>query len=86
VPEISRFLGIVIGMFYKDHNPPHFHAFYGDHEVAIAIQDATVLWGSLPRRALGHVLEWRQAHVAELLEDWERARRHQALNPIEPLE
>jgi len=70
VPEISRFLGIVIGMFYKDHNPPHFHAYYGDHEVAIGIQDGTVLWGSLPKRALAHVREWRQGHVAELLEDW----------------
>jgi Domain of unknown function (DUF4160) len=86
VPEISRFLGIVIGMFYKDHNPPHFHAYYGDHEVTVAIQDGTVLWGSLPRRAFAHVLDWRQAHVAELLADWERARQHQPLMPIEPLE
>jgi hypothetical protein len=43
VPEISRFLGIVIGMFYKDHNPPHFHATYGDHEIAVSIRDGAVL-------------------------------------------
>jgi len=61
VPEISRFLGVVIGMFYKDHNPPHFHAYYGDNAAAIAIQDGAVLWGHLPRRALGHVQEWREA-------------------------
>ena len=72
VPEISRFLGIVIGMFYKDHNPPHFHASYGDHEAAIGIHDGAILWGGLPRRALAHVLEWREGHVAELAEDWER--------------
>jgi len=86
MPEISRFLGIVIGMFYLDHNPPHFHAYYGEHEVAIAIADGAVLWGSLPRRALGHVQEWRAAHVRELEEDWQRARAHQPLEPIAPLE
>jgi hypothetical protein len=42
VPEISRFLGVVIGMFYKDHNPPHFHASYGDHEAAIGVQDGAI--------------------------------------------
>jgi hypothetical protein len=86
VPEISRFLGIVIGMYYKDHNPPHFHAYYGEHEAAIAVADGAVLWGSLPRRALGHVQEWRQAHVAELELDWQRARNREPLSPIPPLE
>ncbi len=86
MPEISRFLGIVIGMFYRDHNPPHFHAYYGEYEIAIAIHDGAVLWGSLPRRALGHVQEWRTSHISELEDDWQRARAHQALRPIAPLE
>ena len=86
MPEISRFLGIVIGMFYRDHNPPHFHATYGEHEVAISIEDARVLWGRLPRRAMAHVLEWREAHVDELLADWEHARQREPLKAIEPLE
>jgi Domain of unknown function (DUF4160) len=86
VPEISRFLGIVIGMFYKDHNPPHFHAYYGEHEAAIEIRNGTVLWGGLPRRALDHVQEWRAMHIGELEDDWRRARAHQALRPIDPLE
>lgn len=73
-------------MYYKDHNPPHFHATHGEHEVAIAISDGTVLWGSLPGRVLGHVEEWRRAHVPELEDDWERARRQQPLNAIAPLE
>ena len=47
-PEISRFLGIVIGMYYKDHNPPHFHAYYREHEAAIVVQDGAILSGSLP--------------------------------------
>ncbi len=86
MPEISRFLGIVIGMFYNDHKPPHFHAYYGEHEAAIAIRDGDILWGSLPRRALGHVQEWRQIHLRELEDDWQRARARQPLAPIEPLE
>jgi hypothetical protein len=86
VPEISRFLGIVIAMFYNDHNPPHFHAYYGEHEVAIGIADGDILWGSLPRRALGHVQEWRLIHLRELAADWERARGRQPLEPIAPLE
>ena len=73
-------------MFYNDHNPPHFHASYGEYDVAIAIQDGVVLWGSLPRRALGHVQEWRQAHLGELEENWERARKKEALMPVAPLE
>jgi hypothetical protein len=73
-------------MFFNDHNPPHFHASYGDHEAAVSIRDGAVLWGSLPRRALGHVQEWRQAHVAELEDNWERARAKQLLRPIAPLE
>lgn len=86
MPEVSRFLGIVIGMFFNDHNPPHFHASYGEHEAAVSIRDGAVLWGSLPRRALSHVQEWRQAHVVELEENWERARAKQFLRPIAPLE
>jgi hypothetical protein len=86
VPEISRFFGIVIGMFYRDHNPPHFHAYHGEHEVAIGIRDGAVLWGGLPARALKQVQEWRLRHVHELEEDWERARARQMLQPIAPLE
>ena len=56
------------------------------HEVAIAVRDGEVLWGSLPRRALGHVQEWRQAHVVDLEADWDRAKNRQPLNAIEPLE
>jgi hypothetical protein len=56
VPELSRFLGIVIAMFHKDHEPAHFHAFYGEHKITIRISDAKVT-GTFPRRAQGHVLE-----------------------------
>ena len=57
MPEISRFLGIVIIMYYNDHAPPHFHARYGGFEITVRIADELVE-GRFPRRALGHVLEW----------------------------
>jgi hypothetical protein len=46
VPEVSRFLCIVIGMFFNDHNPRHFHASYGEHEAAVSIRDGAVLWAA----------------------------------------
>ena len=85
MPEISRFLGIVIGIFYSDHAPPHFHAVYGEYEITVEIS-AGVVSGRFPRRALNHVLEWSTIHRDELLEDWDLARSRQALKPIEPLE
>jgi hypothetical protein len=60
--------------------------FYGEHDAAIVIQDRAILSGSLPRRPMAHVQEWRQAHVAELEADWQRARASEPLKPIEPLE
>ena len=85
VPEISRFLGIVIRMYYREHQPPHFHARYGDFEVVVAIATGSVQ-GRFPRRALRHVLEWGELHRDELLEDWGRAARGLPLRSIAPLE
>jgi len=56
MPEISRFLGIVIAMYYREHNPPHFHARYGSYQVIVHISDG-VVEGRFPRRALAHVME-----------------------------
>ena len=86
MPEISRFLGIIIAMFYNDHNPPHFHANYGGHRAVIAINTGEVIEGHLPPRVLGLVQEWREHHKAELFEDWTLARNRKALKKIEPLE
>ncbi len=85
MPEISRFLGIVIAMFYSDHAPPHFHARYGEHEVTVRIDDGAVD-GRFPRRALSLLLEWYALHREELRDNWERARTRQPLQKIEPLE
>jgi len=85
MPEITRFLGIVIGMFYRDHAPAHFHAVYGEYEITVDIETGVVR-GEFPRRALRHVLEWYEDHKQELLEDWRLAGKRQPLKRIAPLE
>lgn len=86
MPEISRFFGIVIAMFYNDHSPPHFHARYGEQHAVIGIESLALLEGRLPPRAMGLVMEWAALHQAELTEDWKLARDQVALRPIAPLE
>ncbi len=86
MPVVSRFFGIVIAFYWEDHLPPHFHAKYSGDEAMINIRTGEVLHGSLPRRAISLVDEWRTLHVGELLDNWERARQRQPLSYIEPLE
>jgi hypothetical protein len=86
MPEISRFFGIIIRMYFNDHVPPHFHADYGEHSIEITIETLEVLKGKLPNRVLGLVLEWASLHRNELRSDWERARKGETLEPIQPLE
>ena len=86
MPTISVFLGIVIRMYFDDHNPPHFHALYGEHEAQIAIETLEILEGELPRRATVLVKEWAQLHQGELRENWRRAVGHFQLEKIDPLE
>ena len=86
MPEISRFYGIVIKMFWDDHNPPHFHAFYGGEQALVDIQSLSLFAGRLSPRALGLVLEWARVHQHELLSDWHRAESHSPLEQIEPLQ
>jgi hypothetical protein len=62
VPTISAFFGIVISMYWRDHNPAHFHARYGDFEALVRIDTLEVIRGSLPKRALALVLEWASEH------------------------
>ena len=86
MPEVCRFYGIVIRMYFLEHGPAHFHAEYSGVEAVISIEDLAVLRGRLPPRALGFVIEWASLHQAELLAAWERARRHEAPGKIAPLE
>jgi hypothetical protein len=79
-------LGLLLRMYFNDHNPPHFHATYGDKECLISINDLTVLEGKLPARALGMVIEWATQHQNELLENWHLMEAQQPINKIEPLQ
>lgn len=85
MPEISRFYGLIIKMYWSDHAPPHFHAEYGEDEALIGIETLEVLRGSLPRRGLALLLEWASLHRDELREDWAHARMGEQLQRIEPL-
>ena len=85
MPEISRFLGIVIAMFYSEHGVPHFHAIYGEHEVSIEI-DSGRIHGTFPPRALQLVADWASLHRQELHANWQHAREGQPLQRIAPLE
>ena len=85
MPEISRFYGIIIAIFYSEHNPPHFHARYGGEKVAVDIRTLQILEGRIPPRALGLVIEWASQHQDELMEDWELARNEQPPKAIAPL-
>ena len=85
MPELCRFYGIIIRMFWVDHPPPHFHAIYGSHEALIEILTSEIIDGSLPPGAHSLVRQWVTLHRQELLETWERARELKPLGKIEPL-
>lgn len=85
MPRISAFFGIVIWMYYNDHQPPHFHATYGEQEALILIGSGDLYQGQLSRRALRLVQEWEELHRTELMTNWELARHAQPLLAIAPL-
>lgn len=87
MPEISRFFGIVIAMFAKDHLPPHFHARYGDDIGIFNIENGNLIEGFLPRRAIRLVQDWAELHKTELLSNWiESQKDNPDIKKIEPLE
>lgn len=85
MPEICRFLGIVIYILYNDHSPPHFHAEYGEYKITVEIISG-VIEGRFPKRALNALMEWYEINKDKLLEDWLLAEQHQPLKKIPPLE
>lgn len=85
MPEISRFYGIVIQMFYNEHLPPHFHASYSDFKLQVDIRNLSVIKGTMPRKGLNLVLDWAELHQDELIELWTLAQNDQPLPKIEPL-
>jgi len=85
MPVVSRFLGIIISMYWDDHSPPHFHAKYAEYEITVNIRTG-VIEGKFPKRALRHVLEWYEIHREELIENWELCQNDESPKRIEPLE
>jgi len=86
MPEICRFYGIIISIFYGEHNPPHFHARYGKNKVAIDIRNLKALEGEIPPRAFRMVKEWASQHKEELMRGWELARANKPPEKIAPLD
>ncbi|MCJ7674999.1 MAG: DUF4160 domain-containing protein [Sedimentisphaerales bacterium] len=85
MPEICRFLGIVIAMYYREHQPPHFHAKYGDQTGVFSIEDLRLIEGSLPNRVISLVLEWAFEHRDELMKNWALTMAKKPLRKITPL-
>lgn len=86
MPTICQFFGIAVRMYFDEHAPPHFHAYYGSDAAVIEIETLRIREGYLPRRALALVVEWALEHRSELEENWRRADEHESLLPIAPLE
>jgi len=86
MPEISRFYGIRILMFFTDHNPPHFHVEYSGVRAVFTVDPLGLDEGDLPARARRLVVEWAREHKEELVANWDRARRGEMLVRIRPLE
>jgi hypothetical protein len=86
VPEVSRFFGIVVAIFSREHLPPHFHAVWGSSQIRVGILTGEILSGGFPRTQERLVLAWWRLHRDELLDDWRLAQEHRPLRRIDPLE
>ena len=85
MPEISRFLGIIILMHFRDHNPPHFHVEYNEFEAALTIEPLALMEGKRPSRVLSLAIEWASDHQAQLLNNWNSLRTTGDFHRIDPL-
>jgi TorA maturation chaperone TorD len=88
MPELSRFFGIIIRMYWEanaPHHRPHFHAYYQDDVAVYSIDPVELIAGSLPRRQQRLVEAWAELHQQELTDDWQRLQIGQRPMPIEPL-
>ena len=84
MPTISMFYGIIIRMYYDDHNPPHFHAFYGDYK-AIFDFDGEMIDGTMPNNKKKLIIAWTLIHRDELNANWQLAKNSEILYNINPL-
>ena len=82
MPEIARFYGIIIKLFFGDHPPPHFHAVYGEYIGLFSIDTFEMIEGDLPNRAKKLVVEWANINKTELKRMWETQNFYK-LSPLE---
>jgi hypothetical protein len=82
MPEIAKFYGIIIKLFFGDHPPPHFHAVYGEYVGLFDLETLEMIEGDLPKRARKLVIEWAQLHKDELKEMWNKQEFHK-LPPLD---
>ncbi len=87
MPTISMFFGIIIRMYCspKEHNPPHFHAYYQNFKAIIDILTCEMIEGNLPNKQQKLVLAWAELHKDELIADWELASNGELPFNIDPL-
>jgi len=85
MPEVSRFLGIVIKMFIKEHSPPHFHAFYAEHVASFSIESGQIIQGEFPSKKAALVTAWAILHQKELLKNWDSLLKGFEAKKIDPL-
>ena len=88
MPELSRFYGIIIRMYWEAgarHNAPHFHAYYQENTAIFSIDPIELIEGLMPKRQTRLVEAWAELHQNELRNDWQRLQTGQRPLPIEPL-
>lgn len=86
MPEICRFLGMVIRMFINEHPPAHFHVKYAEFEATVSIETGKIIQGELPGRLPSIIMEWTNQRRTELLDNWQRARNRDTILPVKPPE
>lgn len=84
MPTISMFYGILIRMYYDDHNPPHFYAFYADYKARFNLE-GELIEGNMPSTQIKLITAWSLIHKDELLANWELAKNSEKLFNITPL-
>ena len=86
MPEISRFYGIVIYMYFKDHFPPHFHALYNEYEALFSIETGEIIQGDIPKKQLRLIQAWVELHREELFENFNELSQdnphYKKINPL----
>ena len=85
MPEISRFLGIIIKMFFDDHAPPHLHAYYQNFKATFSIRTGQMIDGKFPPKQSAFVTAWTLLHEKELMDNWKSLVSGKEASKVAPL-